>query len=502
MSDSSQNELEIFIAKFRAEAAENFGQLTLYSSGILLEIDRWIEKSRPAIKVDSIVSPTTEIAPHATLDAKDLVLVTNLLPVMNEPLKSTLLHIADMPERLNDPSLHDHLLTWIMKRSVPEARKLFFEVLHEIDNQASSVVALPVKTESRGLPLLCQIAVGDNLLAMKCCTGFCKMVINGVSVCDSHRKELCQMSESLMSMKITPTSKPLRLYAGETVSYQIQFEKDTAKYFCQATDCGASLAHYETTYGVYLCRHHAMIDNLKKLIISVDTKLVPFVEKKSADAVSNAIPVRSYTAEPGRCEMAVGDNMLRLTQCGNKGNRDIKGISDDFEICSVHVHEIRNKNKFFDGRWMISPSTPVKCFQADLKITPLRECEKDTWRCQVVVAGYPICANVATHNTIYGNLMCSVHAGYGVIVSLEDMSIPAGASKISWKAPKTQASDEELVEAVGPNLVVSKSRLYCAAIDSKTGQPCPGKLVFCSSTSGTSVGFFSVHLPANYSTSN
>ena len=422
-------ELETFITHFRAVAAENLKYQTRDAPQVLLAIDSWIAKIRQTKINPTVVAP--EIAAYGTLDAKDLVLLTKLLPTMSEPLKLTLLHIVDMPERLHDPSLHDHLLTWIMKRSVPEARKLFFEVLQQIDNQAGATVEA---------------------------TKACQKTTAG------------------------------RTYTADSKFFYLKLEE--RQYCCQVqldgTSCSKVATYHDDGLGALMCATHVaelIRDPKKQFSIPVDALRVKFEE---------------VAVKPARCEMAVGDNMLRLTQCDKLCFRGKKGKGDDFEICAAHATEIRTKNPCVDDKWEITTLTPVKCFQADLQIKLLRECEKDTWRCQVVVADYPICSDVATHSTVYGNLMCSRHVAYVVAGTFRSMSISPNANKIAWKVPKIQSGgEEELVEAVGPNLVVSKSRLYCTAIDSKTGQPCPKKLVFCSTASGASVGYCSTHLPGS-----
>lgn len=769
--ESSQ--LDQFVTLLRADTAETFkihGEIGLASIRITNHL---IDGALRGIKVSEI----------KTIDAKDFLLLTNLMPTMSETLKMTLLHIAGMPECLHDPTLHGRLLDWALNNQAPERVKMFFDLLREINSQPSPTVEksakpteqiLKLKDEKKVEAQRCQIAIGDNQLPMQCCTmesyarfncgtlvchshfeevraknpkdseGFstvtlttpvrryasqttvagkiffsaqalcCQVQLDGVTctnvaktshtygglICEGHAKELdtnpktrysipvnarpvpyekpaeiniCQIAigNNLLSMQrcaekfigkmdsgvsvcnthckeivaknpksrngvceIT-TKTPVRLYSDKMAT-DCLVAMDGKKVGCQVQLSDVSCINQAVcwnSYGALLCHDHSselrynenhtmtisgdaavvtwplvlpktspMKEEIKHCEIAVGDNLLAMqccptiatckmgcglvvcrehhceIVKKNPDTrgvyeITPTTPVRAYAAtdsfselkaeEPGQycqvrlegvgceqrsthrniyggllckghviemqtnkphrltiptnapvksvitvgmtavnlgdktggakptprgCEMAVGDNMLKLAQCTNSGARNMKGKGDEFEICAEHASEIRQKNGFSgdSNHYPITTLTPVKCFNSKLALTPL-DTDRDIC-CQVVSSDKTSnigsgCKERATHETIYGNFLCNQHVKHLEHVQsggFDDISIPRRASKMGWVKPKTDSpatSDDDSTEAIGPNVKSAKvttldAATKCSFVNQKTGVCC------------------------------
>lgn len=390
--------------------------------------------------------------------AKDLMLMAKILPTLDEPWKSMLYRIAEVPETFYDqPFNREHqkyLLDWILKNESLSRVKLFFDVLYEI-SQASIPEKEPVVATSKSrMPEngnTCQIAIGGECLDMKRCdkASYIRFTSGDYACCEHYKAIIDNNPKTSEGFASVTCTTPSCRYALQPNFLPLDSFKE---FFCcqvvhkDGTIC-TNRAERRHTYGGLICGHHRQEVGTtfgKQWTLPRCAKTIPW------SASNSAIVERKPC-----CQMAVGDNLLALTRCTKPGSRDRNNQKDLYEICGYHVKEIVENNKYENGSYVINATTPVKLYQPEMTITELDETERQRWFCEVTITnGLSVktgryCNSVATRKTIYGNVLCAGHAECVRSGRKDGFIIARHSTKDPW-SPSSSVKDT--MEAVGPNV--------------------------------------------------
>lgn len=287
---------------------------------------------------------------QTTSKAADLLLLAKTWPSVDDTLKTMLLQISGHPEAFQHSDLLSFLTTWMMN-TTSTRYSLFVEVLKEVSKQ-NSRSAVTIKSTEKD-------ATGPQVL------GVCCEYVHHFSKTDNYVK-----------------CKTDALYVQKPVG--------------------------DETGGLKTCQKHH--ENLKR-----DAKRDKTVAKKEQSKIEVVKETQSpHDSNIPQCEIAVGDDLLRLTQCNSFACARLP-VHDGkvLSVCGEHLMAIRSKNPLPmdppSTDYIVDSSTPVKPFDADHLKAWSHGYSKHSQQCQIVINGQQKCNNHASGISKYGIAACDWH---------------------------------------------------------------------------------------------